>query len=70
MKYYIISGEPSGDLYGSYLIESLMSLDQQSTFFCWGGDNMKKKEGRRSNLQNNHSIFGFGVRACKLLFIK
>jgi len=38
MKYYIISGEASGDLHGSNLIKELKLKDADSDFRCWGGD--------------------------------
>lgn len=41
MKYYIISGEASGDLHGSNLIKSLKKKDDRAQFRCWGGDMMK-----------------------------
>jgi lipid-A-disaccharide synthase len=41
MKYYIISGEASGDLHGSNLIKELHKLDMQASIRCWGGDLMK-----------------------------
>ena len=41
MKYYIISGEASGDLYGSLLIKALKSFDKKAKFRAWGGDLMK-----------------------------
>ena len=41
MKYYIISGEASGDLHGSNLIKQLKQSDAQSDFRCWGGDLMQ-----------------------------
>ncbi|MEN9444099.1 MAG: hypothetical protein RIS47_989 [Bacteroidota bacterium] len=40
MKYYIIAGEPSGDLHGSKLLESLANLDLTGSFRVWGGDLM------------------------------
>ena len=43
MHYYIISGELSGDLYGSKLIAHLKRLDQHAEFTCWGGGYMKSK---------------------------
>jgi len=43
MHYYIISGELSGDLYGSKLIDHLKRLDQSAEFTCWGGGYMKSK---------------------------
>ena len=41
MKYYIISGEASGDLHGSNLIKQLLLLDTAATIRCWGGDLME-----------------------------
>ena len=41
MKYYIISGEASGDLHGANLIKSLRRHDPQAQFRCWGGDLMQ-----------------------------
>jgi len=41
MKYYIISGEASGDLHGSNLISALKKEDREAEFRGWGGDLMK-----------------------------
>lgn len=41
MKYYIISGEASGDLHGSNLIKELHKLDANASIRCWGGDLMQ-----------------------------
>ena len=41
MKYYIISGEASGDMHGANLIKSLAAEDPQAEFRCWGGDLMQ-----------------------------
>ena len=43
MKYYIISGEASGDLHGSRLIQALKNLDQNAKFRAWGGDLMEEE---------------------------
>lgn len=45
MKYYIISGERSGDLHGSNLIKSLKAEDPDAHVRCWGGDEMEKAGG-------------------------
>lgn len=45
MKYYIISGERSGDLHGSNLIKALKSEDSSAQIRCWGGDEMEKAGG-------------------------
>lgn len=41
MRYYIISGEASGDLHGSNLIRGLKSKDPDAQFRGWGGDKME-----------------------------
>jgi len=38
MKYYIISGEASGDLHGSNLVKALKEEDALAEFRAWGGD--------------------------------
>ena len=40
MKYYLIAGEPSGDLHGSYLIRAIRAEDPTAEFRAWGGDLM------------------------------
>ena len=45
MHYYIISGELSGDLYGSRLMNSLKKNDVNAKFTCWGGEYMKTEGG-------------------------
>jgi lipid-A-disaccharide synthase len=40
MKYYLISGEASGDLHGSNLIKELQKEDANADIRCWGGDLM------------------------------
>src|SRR5260370_857352 len=42
MKYYIISGEASGDLHGSNLIKQLYAIDTAAGIRCWGGDLMQQ----------------------------
>lgn len=60
MKYYLIAGEPSGDLHGSNLIEGLKKADPQAQFRFWGGDRMAEAGGRE-NLRKHYrdtSFFG------------
>ena len=40
MKYYIIAGEPSGDLHGANLMKGLRKSDPEAEFRFWGGDMM------------------------------
>ena len=45
MQYYIIAGEPSGDLHGSHLIAALKQADPDAKVRCWGGDKMEAAGG-------------------------
>lgn len=45
MKYYIISGEASGDLHGANLMRGLLQSDEQAEFRYWGGDRMEEVSG-------------------------
>jgi len=42
MKYYIISGEASGDLHGSRLIQAIRTKDPKAIIRAWGGDKMEQ----------------------------
>lgn len=60
MKYYLLAGEPSGDLHGANLIKGLLKADPQAEFRFWGGDLMAAAGGR-DNLRkhyNETSFFG------------
>ncbi len=46
MKYFIIAGEPSGDLHGSTLVINLIRVDPAAEISCWGGDLMRQAGGR------------------------
>lgn len=40
MRYFVIAGEASGDLHGSFLVEQLKMSDKDATIEGWGGDLM------------------------------
>ena len=40
MKYYIIAGEPSGDLHGGKLMRGIAKEDAEAEFRFCGGDSM------------------------------
>lgn len=42
MKYFIIAGEPSGDLHGSSLVRALLGADTGAAISCWGGTLMQE----------------------------
>jgi lipid-A-disaccharide synthase len=45
MRYYIVAGEPSGDLHGSNLMCELKLLDAHADFRFFGGDLMAAQGG-------------------------
>lgn len=45
MKYYLISGEASGDLHASNLMKSLKRIDKEADFRFFGGDLMQSEGG-------------------------
>ena len=59
MKYYIISGEASGDLHGSNLIRELRSLDTSAQFRCWGGDLMEEQGAHLVKHYRDLAFMGF-----------
>ena len=61
MKYYIIAGEPSGDLHGSNLMKGILKADAEAQFRFWGGDKMAEVGGRANMAKhyNETSFFGF-----------
>ena len=59
MKYYIISGEASGDLHGSNLIKSLNQLDNQIDVRAWGGDLMQDASAKIVKHYRELAFMGF-----------
>ena len=59
MKYYIISGEASGDLHGSKLIEALKKKDISAHIRCWGGDLMRNSGGKLVKHYKELAFMGF-----------
>jgi len=59
MKYYIIAGEASGDLYGSKLIKEILKIDTNAEIMAWGGDLMKKEGATLVRHYKNHNYMGF-----------
>lgn len=45
MKYYVIAGEPSGDLHGSNMLKELKRKDPNIQLRYWGGDKMQEVVG-------------------------
>ena len=61
MKYYVIAGEPSGDLHGSKLMRGIRLEDPEAEFRFSGGDRMVDVAGREAMLYHykQMSFFGF-----------
>ena len=59
MRYYLIAGEASGDIYGSQLIEEIQILDPNSEIRFWGGDLMRSKSDNLVKHYKETSVMGF-----------
>lgn len=59
MKYYIISGEASGDLHGSNLMKALLQKDVDANFRFWGGDLMEAVGGTLVKHYRELAFMGF-----------
>lgn len=61
MKYYLIAGEPSGDLHGANLIRGLKDADPAAEFRFWGGDRMAEAGGRENLRKHYRETSFFGI---------
>ena len=59
MRYYLIAGEASGDIYGAQLIEEIQILDPNSEIRFWGGDLMRSKSNNLVKHYKDTSVMGF-----------
>lgn len=59
MKYYIIAGEASGDLLGSYLMKEIKKNDPEADFLVWGGDLMEAQGGEIIKHYKDLAFMGF-----------
>ena len=58
-KFFLIAGEPSGDLHGGKLIRAIKEHHPNSSFMGHGGDGMKEEGMRIIEHIDNLSIMGF-----------
>ncbi len=61
MKYYIIAGEPSGDLHGSNLMRGIIKADAVAQFRFWGGDRMAEVGGAENLDKHYRDTSFFGI---------
>ena len=68
MKYFIIAGEPSGDLHGSKLMQGIAAEDSGASFRFCGGDRMVAVGGKEGLVKHykEMSFFGFVQVLCNL----
>jgi len=59
MRYYIIAGEPSGDLHGSNLMRGLKESDPECQIRFWGGDMMAEAGGTLVRHYRETVMMGF-----------
>lgn len=59
MKYYLIAGEASGDLYGSLLMSQLKLKDAEAEFKYWGGPKMRGVSTGQLKSIKETSFMGF-----------
>lgn len=70
MKYYIIAGESSGDLYGSLLMKEIKGCDHKAEFRFWGGDKMLEQSPNMGKHLKDTAFMGFWEVAKNILNIK
>ncbi|RFC53870.1 lipid-A-disaccharide synthase [Brumimicrobium aurantiacum] len=58
-KYYIITGEASGDLHAANLMRGILKEDQNVDFRYWGGDNMANVYGKPVKHISELAFMGF-----------
>ncbi|MBQ9962286.1 MAG: lipid-A-disaccharide synthase [Alistipes sp.] len=72
MKYFVIAGEPSGDLHGSKLMQGIAAEDSDASFRFCGGDRMVEVGGKEGLVKHykEMSFFGFAnvLRNLKTIF--
>ncbi|HMQ06492.1 MAG TPA: lipid-A-disaccharide synthase [Saprospiraceae bacterium] len=59
IRCYIISGEPSGEKYGAWLMHHLKMLNPEILFRYWGGDEMQKTDPNIAMHISQTSFMGF-----------
>ena len=59
MKYYIISGEASGDLHAANLLKELKKIDNNTICRCWGGEKLANEGGDLVKHYKDLAFMGF-----------
>ncbi len=61
MKYFIIVGEPSGDLHAANLMRGILKEDSNAEFRFWGGDKMAEVGGAHNLGKHYRETSFFGI---------
>ena len=61
MRYYLIAGEPSGDLHGTNLMRGILKADADAVFRFWGGDMMAAAGGAQNLAKHYRDTSFFGI---------
>ena len=59
LKFFLVAGEPSGDVHGAHLIEEIKKMEPNSSFMGLGGDKMKVAGMKVIHHVNDLSVMGF-----------
>lgn len=59
MNYFISTGELSGDLHASYIVEKIKTLDKDSKFYAMGGKNLRGQDVEIIRDIDSLAIMGF-----------
>lgn len=58
-RFYMVAGEPSGDLHGSNLIRAIKQVSPNADIRCWGGDKMQAEGGTVVKHYKELAFMGF-----------
>lgn len=68
MKYYFLTGEPSGDLHASNCMKEIMKLDSKADFAFTGGDLMESLTGKKAAIHIKQMAFMGFIRVLQNIF--
>ncbi|MDP3557345.1 MAG: lipid-A-disaccharide synthase [Bacteroidota bacterium] len=68
MKYYFLTGEPSGDLHASNCMKEIMKLDDKADFAFTGGDLMEELTGKKAAIHIKQMAFMGFIRVLQNIF--
>ena len=68
MKYYFLTGEPSGDLHASNCMKEIMLLDDKADFAFTGGDLMETLTGKKAAIHIKQMAFMGFIRVLQNIF--